>query len=410
MRIKRCAVLLLEPSEKVTFAVESLLRGGNGLCHELQWLALAPHLDAPVPVDGQEREALGLLSANRWTERSSLDCDAAVVDRLISVGLVLDESQPESSAALQDNRLRAAHWHPLAAVLHAFTRWEGVDSVKNSQDSGTETIEQMRRTLGPPPAEAEERAIAADQVVTLPTVVYGDFDALLGRRVTCRNFDLDRALPLETLSHMLQRVFAAKSSIKIGEDLVFLKKSVPSGGGLHPIEAYLLVQNVVGLAAGVYHYRADTHVLERLPGIDLTRTFVMEAVGQQHWFADAQVLVALVPRFARTFWKYRQHAKAYRVIAMEAGHLSQTLYLAATDLGLGAFITGAINEKYLERALSLDPITQGVLAVCGFGLRGAHMVTTELDPDGRIWSLPDGDPEQTSAVDIEGADSGPLRG
>ncbi|MEP9662726.1 SagB family peptide dehydrogenase [Xanthomonas euvesicatoria] len=140
------------------------------------------------------------------------------------------------------------------------------------------------------------------------------------------------------------------------------------------------------MESGVYHYRADSHALERMSGLECSDDFVMQAVGQQHWFADAHVLVALVPRFDRTFWKYRQHAKGYRVVALEAGHLSQTLYLAATDLGLGAFITGAVNEKHLERALGLDPTSQGVLAVCGFGWRATTMVTAELDPMGAIWS------------------------
>jgi SagB-type dehydrogenase family enzyme len=112
-------------------------------------------------------------------------------------------------------------------------------------------------------------------------------------------------------------------------------------------------------------------------------------VAQQHWFADAHVVVVLAPRFDRTFWKYRQHAKGYRVVALEAGHLSQTLYLAATDAGLGAFITGAINEKELEQAFGLDHVSQGALAVCGFGWRGEEMVTAELDPAGEVWTSAD---------------------
>ena len=111
----------------------------------------------------------------------------------------------------------------------------------------------------------------------------------------------------------------------------------------------------------------------------------MDTVAQQHWFADAHVLVLLSPRFDRTFWKYRHHAKGYRVVALEAGHLSQTLYLAATDAGLGAFITGAINEVQLEQAFGLDPIHQGALAICGFGWRGEVMETAELDPAGEVW-------------------------
>lgn len=112
----------------------------------------------------------------------------------------------------------------------------------------------------------------------------------------------------------------------------------------------------------------------------------MSAVAQQHWFADAHVLVVLAPRFARTFWKYRHHAKAYRVVALEAGHLSQMLYLAATEAGLGAFITGAINEVQIEQAFGLDHVSGGALAVCGFGWRSEVMETTELDPAGVVWA------------------------
>jgi SagB-type dehydrogenase family enzyme len=112
----------------------------------------------------------------------------------------------------------------------------------------------------------------------------------------------------------------------------------------------------------------------------------MNAVAQQHWFADAHVLVLLAPRFDRTFWKYRNHAKGYRVVALEAGHLSQTLYLSATEAGLGAFITGAINEVFLEQAFGLDHVREGVLAICGFGWRGEAMVTMELDPANAVWN------------------------
>lgn len=115
------------------------------------------------------------------------------------------------------------------------------------------------------------------------------------------------------------------------------------------------------------------------------REFIMAMAAQQHGFADAHVLVLLSPRFDRTFWKYRHHAKGYRVVALEAGHLSQTLHLAATDAGLGAFITGAINEAQLEQAFGLDPIRQGALAICGFGWRGEMMETAELDPAGEVW-------------------------
>ncbi len=384
MYIRRCAVVMMEPRETATFHLENLLVGGDGLTRVRAWFALAPHLPEPVQISQAQQQCLGELSPNAWQCIDDAVADAATVQSLIQLGLVFARDQPMDAAARADQALRSTYWHPLAAVMHAFSRWDGVDAVGNMRASHTETAVQMRQTLGAPPATTVARC--QQGAIALPRAEPDAFDQLLARRTTCRNFDVSRPLPLPLLARMLQRVFGSTGEHRVGEDLVFLKKNVPSGGGLHPVEAYLIVQHVEGLPAGLYHYRGDTHQLEPIATERcVDHAFVMDVVGQQHWFADAHVLVMLAPRFDRTFWKYRQHAKSYRVIALEAGHLSQTLYLAATDAGLGAFITAAINEKAIERAFALDPITEGVLAVCGFGWRAAVMETTELDPAGVIW-------------------------
>ena len=86
-------------------------------------------------------------------------------------------------------------------------------------------------------------------------------------------------------------------------------------------------------------------------------------------------------RFARSFWKYRRHAKILRAILLEAGHLSQTFYLLCTQLGLGPYITAAIDDAELERALELDPLFEAPLAVCGCGRAPAQR--SPLDPEFR---------------------------
>jgi putative peptide maturation dehydrogenase len=386
--VRRCEVLVVEPRETVEFDFESLITGGDGLRRTLGWRALAPHLGQPVEVDARQRELLGRISPSRWTPLEELDEDREVVDELLALGLLVVKAPGLYDAHRErDERLRSAYWHPLGAVLHAFTRWDEVDAVKNMKESGTETALEMRQVLGAPPAEARRLVPEDEALIRLPDVPHNSFDELMHRRVTCRNFDASRAVPLATFSKILERALAAQTKVQVTDDMVFLKKNVPSGGGLHPMEAYLIVQNVEGITPGLYHYRADAHALEALAMPDgALSDLVMEAVAQQHWFRDAHVLIVLAPRFDRTFWKYRQHAKGYRVVALEAGHISQTIYLSATDLGLGAFVTGAINEQYLERVLGLDATTQGALAICGFGWRDKVMVTAELDPGAKIWA------------------------
>jgi len=166
-----------------------------------------------------------------------------------------------------------------------------------------------------------------------------------------------------------------------------LKKHSPSGGGLHPIEAFLLVQRVEGVAPGLYHYQCVRHELERLCELSAQEAegAASELVAGQSWFANAPVLVLMAARFPRTFWKYRNHPKAWKVIQLDAGHLSQTLYLSATELGYGAFITGAINDCCAERLFGLDAMSNGAIAISGFGKRDARSGNNfEFDPLGKV--------------------------
>jgi putative peptide maturation dehydrogenase len=184
---------------------------------------------------------------------------------------------------------------------------------------------------------------------------------------------------------VLHRVFGAQASRELAPGATMLKKHSPSGGGLHPIEAFLLVQRVEGVAPGLYHYQCVRHELERVCELSVQEAAAAanELVAGQSWFANAPVLVLMAARFPRTFWKYRNHAKAWKVIQLDAGHLSQTLYLSATELGYGAFITGAINDCCAERLFGLDGMTSGAIAVSGFGKRDAGAANFEFDPLGK---------------------------
>jgi hypothetical protein len=73
------------------------------------------------------------------------------------------------------------------------------------------------------------------------------------------------------------------------------------------------------------------------------------------------------------------------VCILDVGHLSQTFQLCATDAGLGSYVTAAINEVDIERALGLVHWREGPLAICGVGVRSATRRKRELDPNGKAW-------------------------
>jgi SagB-type dehydrogenase family enzyme len=69
--------------------------------------------------------------------------------------------------------------------------------------------------------------------------------------------------------------------------------------------------------------------------------------------------------FQRLRWKY--HERTYRYALLEAGHIGQNLYLAATSLGLGACAVGAFLDDDLNRLLGLDGEEEAALLVVASG-------------------------------------------
>jgi len=364
------------------YSMADLLAGGTSVTSTMQWVALAPHLPVPVALDEAMLLALGRLSPERWSAPDTPDA-MVVLERLVAAGLTFRDDSPPTAPLQDEHALTASAWWTPAAVMHRLARWENQDSVEALREAGMETAAGLCARLGAPPAAMFD---PGPDAVALPPPVQVPFDAWLKRRATCRNFDRTRALDLAALSQLLWRTLASHGEQRQGEKAVFLKKNAPSAGGLHPTDAYLLVQDVDGLEAGLYHYHPGAHALSptcsrTASGDALARRFV----AGQDWFANAHVLLILAPRFARTFWKYRQHPKAYRAVILDVGHVSQLLLSCATEQGLGAFVTAAINEQDIEQALGLDPMQQSPMAICGIGLRSKQMTTSEFDPGRHVW-------------------------
>ena len=385
MRVRRCAMLMLEPRERLEFELGLIADGGSGLRTVIEWVAHAPHLAGETLVSAAESAALGALSPSDWTRPDAIAarCDPNILDSLIGKGLVVAEGTP---ADARDRAFRDAHWRAASAVMHYASRWQGVDTDASERRLAELADRTLIERLGAAPAAVRERVAAADRR-RLPKATPTPLDGLLDARVTCRNYDATRNLSEAHFASVLYRAYGARAIDDFAPGIQLLKKGVPSAGGLHATEAYLLVQRVEGVAPGLYHYHPTAHALEPVRQVDAAEAAALARrfVASQRYFVDAHVLVIAVGRFRRNFWKYRNHAKAYRALILDVGHLSQALYLAATELGLAAFITAAINEADIEHAFGLDPLEEGALAVSGFGHRAAERSEVEFDPLRAVW-------------------------
>jgi SagB-type dehydrogenase family enzyme len=128
-------------------------------------------------------------------------------------------------------------------------------------------------------------------------------------------------------------------------------RTVPSAGGLNPLEIYLVSGNVIGLHTGQYHYIPKTLDLVRITDNDM-RDALSEASLNQSCVRDGAVDIIIAAIYPRTTTRYGD--RGIRYVHMEAGHASQNIYLQAAALGLGTVAVGAFNDKQVASVLNLN--------------------------------------------------------
>jgi putative peptide maturation dehydrogenase len=352
-----------------------LLRGTVQPVTVRQVYALSILRGEAIPLSADEFDLAASTPSNDWVEA----VDEEATRELARKGVLLsDEDDPElDTLRARHERLERVGWNLEAALYWFLSKWRGIDlRLLAGQDAASDllppTDEAVRAFVdqfGPPPV-AFSSAQAPLAVRELPLIERkGELYDVLLRRRTTRSFDRGAPLAQRELAVILRYVFGYHGYVPLFGQVTTLKRTSPSAGGFHPVEAYPLIMAVDGLDPGLYHYDAAEHALELLTplGVDEARAAANAFVCGQTYFGDAHVLVVLAARFDRAFWKYRNHRKALTALMMDAAHLSQTLYLVATELGLGAFVTAAVNNLDIEERLGIDGYDEGALAVCGFG-------------------------------------------
>jgi SagB-type dehydrogenase family enzyme len=129
-------------------------------------------------------------------------------------------------------------------------------------------------------------------------------------------------------------------------------RTVPSAGGLYPLEVFVVAGQVEGLAAGIYRYRPAAHGLVGVKPGDHRQSLARGALGQG-WIAQAPATVAIAGVVARTAAKYGRRAERYML--MEAGHAAQNVYLQVQSEGLGTTAVGAFQDSEVQALLGMGP-------------------------------------------------------
>ena len=170
-------------------------------------------------------------------------------------------------------------------------------------------------------------------------------EAILNR-VSSREFS-DKPLTTQEISNLL---FYSCGLTRPHEDKNQSRRAQPSGGGLYPIETYLLVfHDTAEIKSGAYHYNVFNHSLEKLGDNDVTH---LKMAFHYPWVADTSLMLLFSFIEGRTKPKYGNFA--YKVGLIEAGHIGQNVYLNCTAMKLKCSALGGMEFEKMQKFFDLD--------------------------------------------------------
>ena len=230
--------------------VDQLLRGVLEPVTVQQICALSILRGEAIPLSADEFQLVASTPSDEWVE----SVDEETTRRLALKGVLLsDETDPELEALrTRHESLETATWNLEAALYYFLSKWHGIDLRRLAGQDETsellpptdEAVQAFVDRVGLPPV-AFHSVARPSAVHELPLVERdGDLYDVLLRRETTRSFDRGASLTLQELAVVLRYVFGYHGYMPLLGQVTTLKRTSPSAGGFHPIEAYPLITAV----------------------------------------------------------------------------------------------------------------------------------------------------------------------
>lgn len=183
----------------------------------------------------------------------------------------------------------------------------------------------------------------------------------INRRRSRRQF-ADHALPLDSLAYLLWSTQGVQEVLRDG---LALLRTVPSAGARHAFETYLVVNRVEGLEPGLYRYLSLEHKLARMgESGNLSRRAAQGCHGQDFVQQASAVFVWTAVPY-RMEWRYGPMAA--KLIALDAGHVCQNLYLACESIGAGTCAIAAYRQDDMDALVGVDGDDEFVVYIAAVG-------------------------------------------
>jgi len=190
----------------------------------------------------------------------------------------------------------------------------------------------------------QKNMLAENKVNLLPPSFKGkvSLGEALKKRRSRRNYT-SGVLTLKELSQLLWAGYGVTAE--------WGAKTAPSAGALYPLRIYIVAGEVDGLSPGIYKYEPDGHFLVKISDKDKRLAFFSSALNQSS-IKSAPLSFVICADFQVTTERYGPRGKRY--VFIEAGHVSQNIYLQAEALNLATVAIGAFEDEKVKNVLGVN--------------------------------------------------------
>lgn len=233
------------------------------------------------------------------------------------------------------------------AITRESGRYFLTDRIRGEVDFWTTP---QSKGVQPPPVQ--KPVLPDSRIIRLPDrearlIPPCDLQSAIANRQSHRRFTAE-SLSLDELSFLL---WATQGVRQVAHEAAVLR-TVPSAGCRHPFETYLAVLRIDGLQSGIYRYLPLDHAVVFERDVAALPAHLAAATRGQGFAGQAAVTFIWSAIPSRTEWRYAE--ASYKVIALDAGHVCQNLYLACEAIGAGTCAIAAYDQTLTDALLQLD--------------------------------------------------------
>ncbi len=192
--------------------------------------------------------------------------------------------------------------------------------------------------------DKNKKTIMENEIILPSPVKEGGIsvEEALSRRRSIRDYS-DKELTTEEISQIL---WSAQGITDLSG-----KRTTPSAGALYPLEVYIFIRKGEGVKGGLYKYNPEGHKLSIVSNEDISENLAKAALNQS-FIKEASAVLIVSAFLKKTTDRYGERGIQY--VYIEAGHLSQNVYLQAESLNLLTVAVGAFNEEDIKEIVKME--------------------------------------------------------